>query len=173
MVDIPSLYKYVGSEEVQLAVASFAIGKKIQSVSDLEKWIYETKQQTNPWGLIPATFVVDSEGYLRVSDRHSEHIACAGGESVLSAGEIFFRYGDEGLEVAEVTNQSTGFCPEPESWKYLDNALKLILLPHPPGFTIEFIFRRCCACNQVNLVKENVFICAVCGEKLPNIWNFE
>jgi hypothetical protein len=54
----------------------------------LNNWINQTTQKQNIWELFPATFLVDSEGCLRVADRHSEHVA--GGESVLSAGEIFY-----------------------------------------------------------------------------------
>lgn len=84
------LYKYIGSESILLAVADYPVGVCILSMNDLKNWIVYTMQIPNAWGLIPATFVVDSEGHLRVADRHSEHIACAGGEPVLSAGEIFF-----------------------------------------------------------------------------------
>ncbi len=167
------LYKYVGSDEIRQKVAGFPGGQKIKSVSDLENWIHQTRQKPNSCRLIPATFVIDSRGFLRVCDRHSEHIACAGGEPVLSAGEIFFVYGTQGLEVAEISNQSTGFCPEPESWTQVAKALDLIDLPHPHRFTIEFVFRRCPACSQLNIVKEQQFFCAVCGKYLPTIWNLE
>jgi hypothetical protein len=48
---------------------------------------------------------------------------CAGGENVLSAGGVTF--GVEGAEVTvtEVTNQSTGYRPEPESRPYVEEAL--------------------------------------------------
>ena len=75
-------------------VAGSPIGKRIQSVSELSDWIAQTKKEPNVRELIPATFVIDVEGYLRVADRHSEHIACTGGQPVLSAGEIFFIYGE-------------------------------------------------------------------------------
>ncbi len=67
------LYRYVGSSEIQLHVAGSPIGKRIQSVSELSDWIAQTKKEPNAWELIPATFVIDVEGYLRVADRHSEH----------------------------------------------------------------------------------------------------
>lgn len=110
---------------------------------------------------------------LSLTFRHSEHIACAGGEPVLSAGEIFFIYSVSGWQVAEITNQSTGFCPEPKSWPQVAKALDAIGLRHPARFTIEFIFRRCPKCTQINLVKENLFFCAVCEANLPIIWNLD
>ncbi len=166
------MYKYVGADEIRQNTAHLPPGRKILSINDIDNWIRETKQQKDAWGLIAATFVIDYEGYLRIADRHSEHIACAGGKSVRSAGEVFFQKSKNGLEVAEITNQSTGFCPEPESWQHVVKALDLINISHPSSFTIEFIFRRCCTCNQVNIVKDNSFICSVCAAKLPQTWNF-
>jgi hypothetical protein len=90
------LYHYVGPREI-LSRAGRS-GKRIHS-GDLQ----------NPaW----FTFVVDEHGSLLIADRRSEHVACACGRPVLSAGEMFVRGG----EVVEVSNQSTGYCPEPESW---------------------------------------------------------
>jgi hypothetical protein len=169
---MPRKYKYVGSDDIRLKVAGFPSGKRINSVRDLENWLAQTKQKPNNWGIIAATFVIDEEGYLRIADRHSEHVACAGGKPVLSAGEIFFTYSDQEIEVAEISNQSTGFCPEPESWRQVALALAQIPLSHPGKFTTEFIFRRCPACGQVNIVKERLFLCTVCGTELPEYGNF-
>ncbi|MEM7580759.1 MAG: hypothetical protein AAF316_13130 [Cyanobacteria bacterium P01_A01_bin.80] len=166
------MYKYVGAEGIRQNTAHLPPGKKILSVNDIDNWIRETKQKPDSWGLIAATFVIDCEGYLRIANRHSEHIACAGGKFVLSAGEVFFQKSKNGLEVAEITNQSTGFCPEPESWQHVVKALDLIDIPHPSSFTIEFIFRRCSGCNQINIVKDNLFICSVCAAELSQNWNF-
>ncbi|BAY26380.1 hypothetical protein NIES2100_61950 [Calothrix sp. NIES-2100] len=165
------LYRYVGAEDIRLSVAASPVGIPIFSVNDLHNWINQTMQKPNNWGLIPATFVIDNEGYLRVADRHSEHIACAGGESVLSAGEIFFTCNQHGFEVAEITNQSTGYCPESESWFQVEKALEKIPILHPGNFTTEFIFRRCPVCRQLNIVKDELFLCAVCNANLPKIWN--
>ena len=91
------LYQYVGPERLRLAVAGCPIGTRIASPQDIENWIYNTDQAPNADGLVPATFVADLHGYLRVADRNSEHIACSGGMPVLSAGEIFFGIGDSSL----------------------------------------------------------------------------
>lgn len=171
--DLPKTYKYVGSLKVLLDATSYPIGTKIHSLSDLENWIDGSKQNPDSSNLIPATFVIDAFGFLRLAFRHSEHIACAGGKPLLSAGEIFFTYNVSGWKVTEITNQSTGFCPEPKSWHQVAKALDAIDLPHPAGFTIEFIFRRCPSCSQINLVKGNNFSCAVCGANLPLMWNFD
>jgi hypothetical protein len=79
------------------------------------------------------TFVVDEQGSLLVADRRSEHVACSGGRPVLSAGEMFFSVSDVGIEVVGVSNQSTGFCPEPESWPAIAAALDRIDIPQPGG----------------------------------------
>lgn len=41
-------------------------------------------------GTVTFTYVVDAGGGLRLADRRSEHVACAGGRAVLAAGEITF-----------------------------------------------------------------------------------
>ena len=85
------MYKYVGADEIRQNTAHLPPGKKIISIDDIKNWIRETKRQQDNWGLIAATFVIDYEGYFRIADRHSEHVACAGGKYVLSAGEVFFQ----------------------------------------------------------------------------------
>lgn len=162
---------YVGSEQIRLSVINSPIGTQIKSKKNLEDWINDTKQQPNNFGLIEATFVIDLEGYLRFADRHSQHIACSGGKNVLSAGEIFIASTGNEYEVVEISNQSTGFCPEPESWFWVGRALDRILLSHPGKFTINFVFRGCPKCHQLNIVKDDLFICAVCNADLPSFWN--
>jgi hypothetical protein len=115
------------------------------------------------------TFVVTTDGVLRVAPRHSEHVVCAGGAEVLSAGEIRV----ERARVVSVSNQSTGFCPEPESWPAVAAALDRAGIAHGNGFTDEMIFRKCPACAQRSIVKDGDFTCAVCGAALPAQWNFE
>lgn len=165
------LYKYVGPDDVRLSVANCPTGFHIKSVNDLKNWINQTIQKQSRSGVIPTTFVVAKEGYLRLAERHCEHIACAGGEEVLAAGEMFFACNHKIIEVVEVSNQSTGYCPEPESWFQVAKALEQIPLPHPSHFTAEFIFRRCPVCRQLNIVKNNLFLCAVCNTNLPIVWN--
>ncbi|WP_406695836.1 hypothetical protein V5E97_33050 [Singulisphaera sp. Ch08] len=145
-------------------------GRPIGAVEDLGRWLADNGSSLTPAGQVVATFVVGSDGRLYLADRHSEHIACSGGRPVRSAGEIFFA-GDGG-EVDEVSNQSTGFCPEPESWEAVAQALDRIGIPHPGRFTAEFNFRRCPACGERNLVKEAIFECLLCGDELPQAWNF-
>jgi hypothetical protein len=173
-MDKPKFYNYVGSEEIRLGIANYPGGTVIRSLVDLQNWIDNTSdRQTISANLIVATFVVDRNGTLRLAHRHSEHVACAGGESVLSAGEIFISCDREYFEIADITNQSTGYCPELTSWKYVEAALDRIPISHPLYFTTEFTFRCCDRCSQINIVKDNLFICSVCNAILSDEWNFK
>lgn len=166
------LYFYVGPEQIRARAIGAFPGTKIGSARDLENWLGSTGQRPNPEGLYVVTFVVDEQGRLRIADRGSEHVACAGGGPVLSAGEMFFRRSSDGAAVEEVSNQSTGYCPEPDSWPAVALALDRIGIPHPGRFTQEIVFRRCSSCGQRNIVKDGWFACGVCGAVLPEKWNF-
>jgi hypothetical protein len=70
-----------------------------------------------------------------------------------------------------VSNQSTGYCPEPESWPAVALALRAAGLNAPDGYSPALIFRRCLACSSKNIVKDGVFVCGVCESDLPEQWN--
>lgn len=167
---IEKLYEYVGPEDIRHRATTAPQGRQIESGKDLSLWLAENKGAHTPAGQIVATFVISADGRLHLADRHSEHIACSGGQPVRSAGEIFFAA--DGAAVEEVSNQSTGFCPEPESWGAVADALDRIGIPHPGGFTAEFTFRRCPGCGERNLVKDGVLECLICVSELPREWNF-
>lgn len=157
------LYSYVGPANIRARAATSRPGQKVRSVHDLDIWIRQSRQRPDPDGLVVVTFVVDELGDLRVADRGSEHIACSGGRCVQSAGEMFLARSDTGWHVEEASNQSTGFCPEPESWPAVADALDRIGILHPGRFTREITFRRCPACSERNIVKDGWFICVLCG----------
>ena len=161
------LYTYVGPDDIRRRVSGSARGVRINSREDLKQWI----SQSDLSSPLTATFVIDDSGGLLLADRRSEHLACAGGGPVLSAGEITFDLSD--LLVLEITNQSTGFCPEPESWPAVAEALDGIGLDHPNGFTTNIVFRRCTNCGERNIVKDMWYFCEVCGQELPIQWNFD
>lgn len=165
------IYTYVGPVTIADRIAKEPTGYRVGSSEDVYRWIQETDQVLSAEGEIIATFIVDKSGVLCVADRRCEHVACAGGESVLSAGEITFTIDEDGIQVTWVTNQSTGYCPEPESWPAVATALHHAGIQGPAGFSQAFLFRRCMNCDSINLIKQGVFECGVCAQPLPNRWN--
>jgi hypothetical protein len=90
---------------------------------------------------------------------------------VLAAGEILFARDAGGWSASEISNQSTGYCPDPDSWPAVAVALDRIGLAHPGDFTHKVIFRRCPSCGQLNIVRDGDFACAVGDNALPAHWN--
>lgn len=166
------LYQYVGPTGIRDRAVGRPAGTLIASPGDLERWLREARQDPDAGGCVAVTYVVDPEGHLRVADRHSEHVACAAGGPVLAAGEMFFFRGRRGWAVEGVSNLSTGYCPEPESWPVVAAALDSASIPHPGSFDPAVIFRRCPGCGERNVVKDDWFVCAVCNSELPAGWNF-
>ncbi|MFD5328761.1 hypothetical protein [Streptomyces sp. NPDC127092] len=168
----PRLYGYTGPPEIRRAVgwdhpggpvigaaADFAAWAAVQSAADLAE---------------PFTYVVDARGRLRLAPRRSEHVACAGGGCVRAAGEITWEPSPAGgWSAAEVNNFSTGYAPDPECWPSVAAALETAGLGHPGRFTHAVTFRRCPApdCAQLNVVRDGLYVCAVCGATLPAEWN--
>ena len=170
---MPRLYRYVGPHEIRKRVSGMPPGSVVRSTADLAAFLETPGASPITGGLVPLTFVVLGGGELRVALRGTEHVACAGGAEMLTAGELFVAR-DVGGEprIEEASNQSTGYCPEPTSWSALGIALDRAGVRHPGRFTQELIFRRCTKCNQRNLVKEDWFVCALCDATLPDEWNF-
>ena len=164
------LYQYVGPKEIRNRVIESNRGFHPDTVSELRDWLGKLTKDRRPDGAITLTFVIDETAKLRLAPRRSEHVACAGGGRVLSAGEMTFS--SELDEVVEVTNQSTGFCPEPSSWPHVERELDRLGILHPGQFTSRVTFRKCPRCGQRNLVKDDWFQCETCGADLPHEWNF-
>jgi hypothetical protein len=163
------VYSYVGPADIARRAAAGPAGTIISAPADACRWLAHTGQETT--GLVIATFVVDVDGRLRLADRHSEHVACAAGQPVLAAGEITFQVQSDDVLVEMVSNQSTGYCPEPESWPAVAQALARAGLSAPAGYEPALFFRRCPRCATVNVVKDNILVCDVCGGDLPVRWN--
>jgi len=166
-----NLYSYVGPNELKAFPSELTERCQVICWADVAEWMSKTIPAQRK-GSVVATFVVDSDGLLWIADRHSEHVACARGADVISAGEMTFEIDGGRVIVTDVTNQSTGYCPEPESWPVVAAALDKAGITHPDGFTRAFLFRLCKSCGQTNIVKEGNFTCAVCGNGLKQEWNF-
>jgi len=155
-------YTYVGDSEILKRVKPSYKGFPIKTIEDILKWIKETKQITHH-GFLTATFIINLNGELLLADRHSEHVQCAFGAPVLSAGEITFFIKKNELEVTEISNQSTGYCPHLDTWIYVQPALEMLKLEHPGKFTNAFTFGLCEKCLKYAIVKEGYEECSTCG----------
>lgn len=145
------------------------MGTPIHSAQDVRAWVENTQDDTH---FVPVTFVINTQGTLLIADRHSEHVVCAGGLPVLAAGEIFFELSDS-VEVVEITNQSIGYCPEPQSWEAVQKTLSQIGIVFPDVFFRVCEFRRCLKCETINLIKDGLFECIVCRSELPLLYNLQ
>src|SRR5581483_4679524 len=97
--ELMRIYRYIGPKRIAERAPTTPAGTPIRSATDVVDWARASKQRPEPDGTIIATFVVDAVGILLVADRHSEHVACAGRQSVRSAGEITFLVTNGSVEV--------------------------------------------------------------------------
>lgn len=156
------LYRYVGSRSIAERSGFTVRGSPVRAPGDLLPW-FESSEVT-------VTFVVNEEGVILIADRHSEHVACAGNRPVRAAGEMTFARDGARIAITRISNQSTGYCPEPESWGAVVEALRAAGLEPTAGFDPRCEFRRCVGCRSLNLVK-GVFECGVCEAELPRAYN--
>ena len=162
-------YTYVGPRRLAELATSDIPRAEPRSITELLSWL----RAHAPSAAVTLTYVVTQRGVLRLSDRHSEHVACARGEPVLAAGEISLRVDGDDLELEAITNQSTGYCPEPSCFSAVAAALNRLGLQPPDAFSHSFVFRRCTSCQGITLVKDGDFECPVCAIPLPEHWNFD
>ncbi len=163
------LYAYVGPPAIREAVLGVPSGISVVSADALRMWA-AGQEEWDDDGLT-VTFVLLPDGTLRVAPRRSEHVACALGGDVLAAGEMTVCLAPQ-LAVVRVTNQSTGYCPQPECWQATRATLNALAIPCPDELSQAFTFRCCVACGARNLVKDAWFVCDLCGHDLPLEWNF-
>jgi len=78
------------------------------------------------------------------------------GKDVLAAGQIAFTPAVSDWHVVEVTNQSTGYRPDLESWPAVGEALDRVGVRHPEDFTGKVTFRRCPGCGERNVVRDDL-----------------
>lgn len=164
-------YFYVGPKEILERIDEKYEGTKIKKIEDVQVWV-EAANQVISHGNLIATFIINEQKELIISDRHSEHVMCAGGKKVLAAGEITFNFEEKEIAVSAISNQSTGYCPKPDSWTIVALTLQQLNIAHPDYFTSAFEFRRCTHCQTKNLIKEAIYECAVCKADLDLNWNF-
>jgi hypothetical protein len=159
-------FKYVGPSKVLADSRGAPMGTSIVSHATLVAWLNTHGADDARW----ATYVVSVAGVLLIAPRRSEHVACAGGEPVLAAGEIRF---DPMGSILEVSNNSTGYCPREDCWEAVRSALEHAGLSTPDGLTSVMVFRRCTHCGERNIVKDDWYFCAMCNTALPTAWNFD
>ena len=131
------LYEYVGPSEFLEAARIGGGGDPLCVPADLGDRLGSIPDED---GIV--TFVVDRGGRLRVGPRRSEHVSLAGGEPVRAAGELRLERRAEGWVATDVSNQSTGYCPDSSCWYAVSAALDALEVARPDGWTSVFQFRR-------------------------------
>lgn len=164
-------YRFVGPKEIINRFAMDVPRQPLLSKADVLDWIKNTSQELDTANQVVAKYIVDHDLCMWIADRNCEHVVCARGRAVLAAGEITFMLDGNWLHVTEISNQSTDYCPEPTCWTDVKKSLKNAGLSHPDKFTLKLDFRRC-SCGQINVIKDKLLECAVCGLRLPSEWNF-
>jgi hypothetical protein len=165
----PPRYRYIGPPELRDQPPPGG-AVEVGSQDILQRWLadQDDRERTEPF-----TYVVDVHGSLWLAPRRSEHVACARGNEVLAAGEIQFEPDAGEWIVNEISNQSTGYCPNLNSWSAVEGALDRAGVGHPDNFTHPVVFRGCLVCFGINVVRDGDFVCAVCGSDLPSHWNLD
>jgi hypothetical protein len=131
-----------------------------------------TAESVGPFTFVVG-FVVGTDGALRPAPRRSEHVACAGGEPVLGAGEISLTREAGRRVVGDVGNHSTGYRPDISSWPAVAQALRRAGLDRPSGFTHEVALRRCPGRRAHSIVREDDFVCVFRGTDLLTVWKVD
>ncbi|MFJ4675039.1 hypothetical protein [Kitasatospora sp. NPDC088783] len=163
----PTAYRHVGPPVIRAAARDAPPGTPVASAAQLSDRL---GRQPAPAG--PFTCTVGTDGVLRPADRRSEHVACAGGGAVPGAGEVeFARAADGGHRAVEMSNPSTGYCPDTACRPAVAAALERAGVRHPGGFTYAAVFRRCPECGETSLAREGFFVCVFCESEPPARWN--
>lgn len=166
------LYTYVGPDSIRATARFDTPRHAVVDAAELLSWVSAHLGFSRRDHQITLTYVVRPPNLLFVADRHSEHVACARGEMVLTAGEITFERHGSDLRLLDTSNLSTGYCPESISWPALSSALVAAGFPKIEGFTQPFEFRYCIPCQQTCVIKDDVFECPSCFTNLPHDWNY-
>ena len=166
------LYDYVGPASIRASASFDTPRHAVRDSKGIVVWATERLGFTNRDRQMTFTYVVQPLAQLYLADRRSEHIACARGGAVLTAGEITFERHGSDLILIETSNLSTGFCPESTSWPSLSVALVTAGFPAIECFTQPFEFRLCVTCQQTCVIKDDTYDCPSCFGSLPRDWNY-
>ncbi len=174
----PKEYEYVGPQKILQTIKAKYRGKVIAESEEIHNWIRANHKTAKAGDVVICTFTINLQGKLVIADRHSEHVQCAFGENVISAGEIAFVVEKKGgISVDSITNQSTGYCPSPESWFEVEKALKKI--PKLKGLSLlksfepKFVFSYCPDCKTRQIVKDEFYFCLECEQELLSEEEFQ
>jgi hypothetical protein len=140
-------------------------GFRVESLHDLNSFLAQRHaSELNE----PFTYVVNASGFLLLAPRRSEHVECSGGSPVLAAGEIGFRSsgGRPPWEACYISNQSNGYCPDVSSWSAVARALDSAGIIHGECYTHPIDFRKCQYCDNWNVIRDGVLVCALCDQDL-------
>lgn len=165
-------YKYIGSPDF-IPKGEFPQRLLVQGVEKLSCWMIEHRNELDIEECIAATYVIDTDNQFWIADRSSEHVACAREGKVFAAGEVFFSGIDGVPYIDRITNQSTGYCPEPSSWKAVAQSLSKLVIDYPSEFDPAFEFRNCEKCDTLNVIKDEYYSCMSCYEDLSEVYNVQ
>ncbi len=167
------IYCYIGPKDLIPQGGSVPARHAIDGPGSILGWCHQHGGAPAVDGTFAATWILDTCRQMWIADRHSEHVACARGEPVISAGEVFFlTEGKTEVWIDRISNQSTGYCPEVGSWEVVQTVLESFgLAGIPQEFDPACEFRRCDRCDALSLVKDAYYDCLSCGADLPREWN--
>lgn len=159
-----SRYEYVGPPDILERVKGEE-GFRIENLDDLNSFLAQRHASELDE---PFTYVVNVSGCLLLAPRRSEHVECSGGSPVLGAGEIGFRTSVGALpwRACYISNQSNGYCPDVSSWSAVAQALDSVGITHGGCYTHPINFRKCQYCDNWNVVRDEVLVCALCDHDL-------
>lgn len=168
-------YNYIGPKSILKRVQAVYKGSVIKTTDDIVDWLKANNEKIKIEDITICTFVIDLDNQLLIVNRHSEHVQCAFGKDVLSAGEIGFIIEKENrIRIDSITNQSTGYCPAASSWIEVKKALQKIEgLSIPNGFEPTFVFSYCLTCQTRQIVKEAFYYCPLCEGELLSEAEFQ
>ena len=162
-------FHYVGPAAIRASCEGNPAGRVIENAESLRAWLANLQREdrdADGW----ATYTIGTDGLLRLAHRRTEHVACAGAGEVLAAGEVQF---DPSGEVVWLSNNSTGFCPDLSSFEAVSATFSAAGLSPPPAFDHAVVFRRCRACGERSVIKDDDFRCGVCEAPVSRVWNFD